>query len=94
MRMLPLAQAQAQLASLVDEIVRSRGLVAIARNGEPAVVMLSAEDYEALQETLALLNDSSARIRIDQARRDIAAGNYATVEELAEIMAERRESDG
>lgn len=92
--MLSLARAKAELPSLVDEIVRTGEALTVTRDGEPIVVVLSVEEYQALQETLELLADSSARIRIDQAQRDIAAGNYATSEELAELMDERRRHRG
>ncbi|MDI2130350.1 type II toxin-antitoxin system Phd/YefM family antitoxin [Yinghuangia seranimata] len=90
MKTLSLANAKTQLSSVVDEVVRTHEQVTVTRNGEPAVVILAVEDFEAIQETIELLADGPARARIEQARSDIAVGEFSTADELADLMAERR----
>jgi len=48
----PLTEAKAKLNELVDEAVRTHERVTITRHGRPAVVMLSVDDLEAIEETL------------------------------------------
>ncbi len=55
---LPVATARAQLSKLVDEAARTHERFEITRNGERAAVLLGADDYDALRETIAVLSDS------------------------------------
>jgi prevent-host-death family protein len=89
MKTTSLASAKAQLSAIVDEVVRTHEQVTLTRNGEPAVVILSVEDLESLQETLELLADRDARARVEQARDEIAAGEFTDGDEMAALMAER-----
>jgi len=59
MTTLPVADARAQLSCLVDEAGRTHERFEITRNGHRAVVLLGADDYDALRETIAVLADES-----------------------------------
>lgn len=58
MSTLPVAAARAQLSKLVDEAASTHERFEITRNGQRAAVLLGADDYDALQETIAVLGDS------------------------------------
>lgn len=47
-----LAGVSAQLGELVERVLRTRERVTIGRHGRPAAVLISAEELEALDETL------------------------------------------
>ena len=47
--------ARANLASTMDRVCDDHEALIITRNGEQSVVMLSLEDYKALEETAHLL---------------------------------------
>ena len=64
LRSVGLAQAKAQLTALLDA-VESGNAVAITRRGEPSVVMLSLEDYKAMEETSYLLRSTTWRRATD-----------------------------
>lgn len=49
------ASARANLASVMDRVCEDHEPLIITRNGEQSVVMLSLEDYKALEETAYLL---------------------------------------
>ncbi|MGL4744743.1 MAG: type II toxin-antitoxin system Phd/YefM family antitoxin [Dermatophilaceae bacterium] len=87
MMTVPLAVARAQLSKLVDDAVRTHERVEVTRNGRRAAVILSADDYDSLMETLDILGDAEAMAEIRRADRDIAAGRTST---LAEVAAEMR----
>jgi len=93
MKTAPLADVKAHLSALVDEVVRTHEQVTITRNGEPVAVVLALEDYESLLETLALLDDQVSRERLAEAEAAVARGEYATRDEVAEIMEARRRHD-
>jgi antitoxin YefM len=42
---------------VVERLEREHGRVVITKHGRPAAVMLSLEDLESLEETLAILSD-------------------------------------
>jgi antitoxin YefM len=92
MRTEPLATVKARLSAIVDEIARTHEQYTVTRNGTPVVVMMAADDFEALMETLALLRDQEGVQRLAEAERAVAAGDLTTRDEMAAIMAERREA--
>ena len=56
------SSARANLARTMDRVCEDHEALIITRNGEQAVVMLSLEDYQALEETAYLLrNPANAR---------------------------------
>jgi antitoxin YefM len=64
---LPLAEARAQLSKLVDEAVRTHERIEVTKNGRRAAVILSADDYDSLMETLDILGDAEAMAAIREA---------------------------
>lgn len=45
------ATARSQLASLLDEVTDEHQVVTITRNGEPAAVLISADEWESWEES-------------------------------------------
>ena len=58
MKTLSLSEAKTKLSGLVDEVSRRDEEVVITRNGRPAAVLVSADEYESWQETLAVRADA------------------------------------
>ncbi len=54
---LPLATVKAKFSEIVDRIERQQDRVIVTRNGQPAAVLLSTDDLESLEETLAVMSD-------------------------------------
>lgn len=77
-----LSEIKARLSEVVDQVEREHDRVVLTRNGVPAAVILSPDDLQALEDTLELLSDPTARAQIDDARREIEAGESFTAEEL------------
>jgi prevent-host-death family protein len=53
----PLAEVRQDLSKFVDEAVRTHARFDITRNGKRAAVLLSADDYDSVMETLDVLSD-------------------------------------
>lgn len=68
--------------------------VEITRNGEPAAVLMSFSELEALRETIAVLADREAAAQIIEVEADIAAGRLTDLGDMHDIMAERRHQLG
>ena len=64
----------ASLASLIDDLARLREPITILRNGQGAAVILSADEYASIQETLYLLSTPANTERVRQGLADYAAG--------------------
>ena len=79
---LPLAEIKAHLSEIVDRVENEHDRVVLTRNGRAAAVIMSPEDLEALEDTLALLSDPKALKEIDRARQEVARGRVVTAEEL------------
>jgi antitoxin YefM len=66
--------ARANLASTMDRVCEDHEPLIITRNGEQSVVMLSLEDYRALEETAYLLRSPANARRLLAAVTQLAAG--------------------
>jgi antitoxin YefM len=66
--------ARANLASTMDRVCNDHEPVIITRNGEQSVVMLSLEDYKALEETAYLLRSPLNARRLLSAVEQLQAG--------------------
>ena len=75
--------ARAHLASTMDRVCDDHEPLIITRNGDRAVVMLSLEDYKALEETAYLLRSPANARRLLNAIAQLSAGQ-GTPRELAE----------
>jgi len=84
---LPLATVKAKFSEIVDRVEGQHDRVTVTRNGRPAAVLISADDLDSLEETLALLSDAEAMTQIRDSEQDIAAGDPGVT--LADL---RRES--
>lgn len=57
MRILPLAEVKAKLSQLVADVAATDEEVTITKNGHATAVLVSYEEFESWQETLAVLSD-------------------------------------
>jgi antitoxin YefM len=69
-----LADVKNRLSEVVERLERDHGRVIITKHGRPAAVMLSVEDLESLEETLAILSDPSLMRDIQRSAREARAG--------------------
>ena len=67
--------ARENLASTMDRVCLDRDPVIITRNRDQAVVMLSLDDYESLQETAYLLRNPSNAKRLFDSIEAAEKGN-------------------
>jgi antitoxin YefM len=84
----PLADVKNRLSEVVDRLEREHGRVVITKHGRPAAILLSLEDLESLEQTLAILSDPDLMAAAREADADIAAGRTTRMtkkEALAEI---------
>ncbi|WP_017758986.1 type II toxin-antitoxin system Phd/YefM family antitoxin [Pseudacidovorax intermedius] len=66
--------ARANLASTMDRVCNDHEALIITRNGKQSVVMLSLEDFQALEETAYLLRNPTNAKRLLAATAQLDAG--------------------
>lgn len=69
--------ARENLASTIDRVCNDRAPVVITRKRSQSVVMISLEDYEALEETAYLLRSPANAKRLVSALENLEKGNVA-----------------
>lgn len=75
--------ARSKLAKTMDQVCEDHAPIAITRKGEGAVVMMSMEDYQALEETAYLLRSPKNMRRLLGAIAELESGG-GTERELAD----------
>jgi prevent-host-death family protein len=81
-----LAAVKARFSELVDRVERQHDRVIVTRNGRPAAVLISPDDLESLEETLAVMSDRSLAAQIRESEKAAAAGEIGV--ELDELRAD------
>jgi prevent-host-death family protein len=76
------SQAKNSLLELLRDVMERGETVQITRNGIPGGVLVSAEEWESLLETVAILSDPTAMKRIARARRESGSGVFLTHEDV------------
>jgi antitoxin YefM len=81
-KVVPFTEARATLSELLDEVTERHEHVVITRNGRPAGVVLSSEEYEALAETLDVLDDEETLEALRESEADVRAGRVYPLDEV------------
>lgn len=89
-----MADARSQLSKLLDEASSTHERYEITRNGYRAAVLLSAEDYDALQETLAVLSDDALLSDHREGQQSLATDDYLDADQLEHAMRDAGRSPG
>jgi prevent-host-death family protein len=86
MKTLSVSEAKMKLSGLIDAVNATDEEVLITKNGRPAAVLVSPEEFESLKETVAVRSDSSLRKEIKKGLRALKAkkAKVFTLEELFE----------
>lgn len=83
MKTLPLTEVKAKLSRLVDRVAETDEEILITRNGRPAAVLVSPDEYEAWKETQAIRSDRELMTEIQRGLRGLRrGGRIYTLEEL------------
>jgi len=78
----PLTEVKARLSEIVDEIATTHERVTVTRNGRPVAVLVSTDDLETIEETLAILSDPAAMREIEEGRAALEAGDTVSRDEI------------
>ena len=79
---LPLSYVKAHLSELADRVEGQHERIVVTRKGRPAALLISPEDLESLEETLAILSDPTLMEQIRAGEAAAEAGEVETLDEL------------
>jgi len=86
MKTLSLSEAKMKLSGLVELVKATDEEVVITKNGRPAAVLVSPEEFDSWKETLAVRSDTDLMKEIRKGLKAYKAGKVSerTVDELFE----------
>ncbi len=84
MKTLSLSEAKMKLSSLVDAVHKTDEEVVITKNGAPAAVLISPDEFDGWKETIAVRSDAELVAEIKKGVSDLKKGKARlyTLEEL------------
>jgi prevent-host-death family protein len=69
MKTLPLSEVKMKLSALVDEVYTTDEEIVVTKNGRPAAILVSPDEYEGWKETVAIRSDPEF---LDEIKRGLA----------------------
>ena len=69
LRTLPISEVKARLPELVTGVSEREEEIVVTRNGRPAAMLVSYEDYQRQRDTLEILSDPDMMTEIRRSRR-------------------------
>jgi antitoxin YefM len=84
-KVVPFTTARGTLSELLDDVQARHEHVVITRSGRPAAVVISTAEWEAIQETLEVLDDEATLSALRESEDDVRA------ERLTRLADTRRE---
>ena len=85
MRTLSLSEAKMKLSELIDRVHSTDEEVVITKNGRPAAVLISPDEFEGWKESIAIKSDSDLMKEIKKGIRSLKKDSKLyTLEELFE----------
>ena len=87
-QVIPVTQARRDLLKLVDKVDEEYTRVDLTKKGKIKATLVSPDYLDSLEETIYTLEHSMDDIR--KAEKEIAKGNFVTLEELKKDLKKRR----
>ena len=81
-RIVPFTEARARLTELHDDVEARHEHLVITRKGRPAAVVVSPEEWDAIEETLDVLQDETTLGDLRQSEKDVKAGRLSSLDEV------------
>jgi prevent-host-death family protein len=71
MKTLPLSEVKTRLSELVDQVVSTDEEITITKNGRPAAVLVSSDEFEGWKETVVIQSDQELMAEIRKGLRSL-----------------------
>jgi antitoxin YefM len=90
METMPLAEVKAHLSEVVSRVNGQHERVTVTVHGQASAVIMSPDDLERLEETIAVLADETLIRELTASEADLAAGRVEDADSLAAAMRARK----
>ena len=87
-QVIPVTQARRELLKLIDQVDSDYTRIDFTKNGKIKATLISPDYLDSLEETIFTLENSMDDIK--KAEKEIAKGDYITLEELKEDLKKRQ----
>lgn len=74
MKTLSLSEAKMKLSGLVESLQKTDEEIMITKNGKPAAVLISPEEFESWRETISIQSDKELMEEIKQGLKELKKG--------------------
>lgn len=91
---LPISEARKNIFDIAEAVQKPGLHYTFTEKGRPKAVLMSADEFDSLMETLEILNDPRALARIKKAEAEFAGGGYVSWDEAKKILGWQNSSDG
>lgn len=81
-QILPVTDVKRNLLPLIRKVQKLQESVTITRNGRPAAVLLSLDEYEGLLETVEILSDPALVKRLRRSKKELDRGQWISHREV------------
>ena len=82
MKTLPLSDAKNRLSRIVEDVTERDERVMITRNGHPAAVVISPDEFESWQATIDILSDPDLMAQLQRSKKAMRRAKTYTIEDL------------
>jgi prevent-host-death family protein len=82
MKTLPLSDAKNRLSRIVKDVTERDERVMITRNGHPAAVVISPDEFESWQATIDILSDPDLMAQLQRSKKAMRRAKTYTIEDL------------
>jgi antitoxin YefM len=86
METLSITEAKNRFTELADRAAAEHDHFTVTRNGRPHVLVVSVAEWDALQETIAVLSDAQTRADLAESEEAAQGGDFTTEEEMQAIL--------
>lgn len=83
---LSVAEARARFSQIVESASSTHERFEVTKNGRRAAVLLGADDFDALMETVAILGDANLVAQISAGRGELDRGETESADAVSEAM--------
>jgi antitoxin YefM len=84
MKTLSLSEAKMKLSGLVESVSKTDEEIVITKNGRPAAVLVSPDEFESWKETVYVKSSQSLMADIQKGLKDIRKAKTYTLDKLLE----------
>ncbi|MBU1179735.1 type II toxin-antitoxin system Phd/YefM family antitoxin [Patescibacteria group bacterium] len=86
-----LTEARKKIFEIAEKVQKPNNFYTLTERGKPKAVILSAEEFDSIIETMEIMSDPKILKKIEQAEKEYERGEYVSLDELARDFSYKKE---